>query len=123
MHAAEARETGVVFVDGAPVLPGFAEIVCFGLVVEEVGYFADEGAEGVGGYVGEEGEEGVDELRCGERGLAVRRDVGAEGGYFVGVVAEEVGGAFDDGAVADETGSFFGGDVGGVDGRVVVVVL
>lgn len=116
MHAAEAGQTGVVFVDGAPVLPCFAEVVCLGLVVEEVGYFADQSAQGVGGHVGKEGEEGVDELRRGEGGLAIRRDVLAERVYFVGVVAEEVGGAFDNGAVSDETGSLFGGDVGCIDG-------
>ena len=42
--------------------------------------------------------------------------MGAEGGEFVGVVAEEVGGALDDGVVAEDAGSFFGRHVGRVDG-------
>lgn len=107
MHATEAGKAGVVFVDGAPVLPCLAEVVGLGLVVEEVGYFADQGAEGIGRDVGEEGEEGVDELGAREAPLAVRRDVLAERVESVGVVAEEVGGSLHDGAVADQAGSFF----------------
>lgn len=42
--------------------------------------------------------------------------MGAEGGEFVDVVAEEVGGALDDGVVAEEAGSFVGRHVGRVDG-------
>lgn len=85
-HAAEAGKGGIVLVDSAPVVPRLAEGVHFSPVFEQVGDFADEGAQGRGRGLGEEREQGFDEGR--RRGLAlpVPRDLRAEGVDFGAVV-------------------------------------
>lgn len=112
VHAAQAGETGVVLVDSAPVGPGLADGVRLGLVFEEIGDLADQGAEGVRGGVGEESEEGVDEPGGGEGAGLVGGDVRPESAHLGGVVAEEVGGALDHGVVADEASAVGRGEVG-----------
>lgn len=108
LHATEAREARVVLVDGAPVLPCLAHVVCLGLVLEQVRNFAHQCAERIGGHVHEEGEEGIDELGGCESTSLIRGDVVPEGVDFVSVVAEKIGSSFDDGTVADEARAFFG---------------
>ncbi len=83
--AAWAGEGGVVFVDGAPVVPGFEEVVAFGFVFVDVCEFLDELADVRGGGV-EKGEHRVDHLGGCDGGFAIGRDGVAEGGELCRVV-------------------------------------
>ena len=56
--ATGAGKGWIVFVNSAPVVPGFKKVVSFGLIFVNVGEFFDEFPE-IGGRDVEEGEEGV----------------------------------------------------------------
>lgn len=112
LHAAEPGQTRVVFVDGAPVLPRLAEAVRLGLVLEQVCHLPRHGAQRVGGNIGKERKERVDELRGGEGAALIRRDVLSEEAQLGCVVAEEVCGALNDGAVPDQACAVLGRHVG-----------